>query len=218
VTFAKRAQAEAAVAIVKPLTQAVLRAEVIGKERRHRLSRHVPESGARHPAFGVLYDAEDAVETDQAIQTLLVNPLKELAVVRVERDLSFHARTRHLREMRDGVFSDGPGSPQWIGALPRLRGFSHDERLLSIAKSRVPSWLDAVGSGTQEGWPLQHRCAVDLSLQGKRRLLMILRPRLREEDASTHSIRYHRQWCFSPPFGLSWPEERKAQSRCMCDQ
>jgi hypothetical protein len=40
--------------------------------------------------------------------------------------------------MRDGVFSDGPGSPLWIGALPRPRGFSHEVRLLSIAKSRVP--------------------------------------------------------------------------------
>ena len=124
-------------AVAEPLTQAVLRALVVGQARRLGFARHVPKDGTGDASLRVLDDARHAIEADKPIKTLGVNPLEELAVVRVERDLSFHTRTLHLREMRDGVYSDGPGSPLWIGALPRPREFSHQERLLSIAKARL---------------------------------------------------------------------------------
>jgi hypothetical protein len=79
--------------ILEPLSQAVLRASVIGQDRRHRLARHVPQRGARHPTLGMLHHAEDwSIATMRSSR--LVDPLNELAVVRVGRDLSLVAPQR----------------------------------------------------------------------------------------------------------------------------
>lgn len=94
----------------------------------------------------------DAVAAYKAVEPLRVNPLKQLAIVRIDWDLSFHKTPLPLccclgfeiaratpHPSRDAGWSLFGRSRQSAmnGVLPRLVGLSHEEGLVSIAKSRI---------------------------------------------------------------------------------